>query len=76
MRLIYYSTVVCIVDFVALSVIHKAGWVHRDLSPGNLYLYTDPSTGEKRGLVGDLEFAKRVGTGAEGDGMVVSFYTH
>ena len=47
--------------FVALQVIHKAGWVHRDLSIGNLYLYIDPVSGVKRGLIGDFEFAKRAG---------------
>ena len=51
---------------------HKAGWVHRDLSAGNLYLYTDPVSGEKRGLVGDFEFAKRAGTGSDPDGIIVS----
>ncbi|OCB90762.1 hypothetical protein A7U60_g2006 [Sanghuangporus baumii] len=35
----------------ALKFIHGAGWVHRDLSVGNLYLY------EGRGLIGDLEYA-------------------
>ncbi|KAL5479060.1 hypothetical protein ACEPAI_2348 [Sanghuangporus weigelae] len=38
---------------VALKFIHGAGWVHRDLSVGNLYLY------EGRGLIGDLEYAKQ-----------------
>ncbi|KAL5498447.1 hypothetical protein ACEPAH_2589 [Sanghuangporus vaninii] len=36
-----------------LKWIHGAGWVHRDLSVGNLYLY------QCRGLIGDLEYAKR-----------------
>lgn len=36
----------------ALKWIHRCGWVHRDLSAGNLYLY------EGRGLIGDLEYAK------------------
>ena len=52
---------------LALRVIHKAGWVHRDLSPANLYLYKDPETDAKRGIIGDLEFAKKVGTGASSD---------
>ena len=52
---------------LALRVIHKAGWVHRDLSPANLYLYKDPETNAKRGIIGDLEFAKKVGTGASSD---------
>ncbi|KAL5496147.1 hypothetical protein ACEPAH_3069 [Sanghuangporus vaninii] len=36
-----------------LRWIHGCGWVHRDISPGNLYLY------EGRDLVGDLEYAKQ-----------------
>ncbi|KAL5479042.1 hypothetical protein ACEPAI_2330 [Sanghuangporus weigelae] len=36
-----------------LKWIHGAGWVHRDLSVGNLYLY------QGRGLIGDLEYAQR-----------------
>ncbi|KAI5114951.1 hypothetical protein M0805_002402, partial [Coniferiporia weirii] len=40
----------------ALRYIHKAGWVHRDISCGNVYLY------KGRGLLGDLEYAKRIGT--------------
>ena len=52
---------------LALRVIHKAGWFHRDLSPANLYLYKDPETNAKRGIIGDLEFAKKVGTGASSD---------
>ncbi|KAL5520261.1 hypothetical protein ACEPAG_9474 [Sanghuangporus baumii] len=36
-----------------LKWIHGAGWVHRDLSIGNLYLY------QGRGLIGDLEYAQR-----------------
>ena len=52
---------------------HKAGWVHIDLSPGNLFLYTEPVTGIKRGIIGDFEYSKRVGTGEHGDGKIVSF---
>ncbi|OCB90629.1 hypothetical protein A7U60_g2147 [Sanghuangporus baumii] len=36
-----------------LRWIHGSGWVHRDISPGNLYLF------EGRGLIGDLEYAKQ-----------------
>lgn len=31
---------------------HGSGWVHRDISAANVYLY------EGRGILGDLEFAK------------------
>ena len=47
----------------ALLYLHENGWVHRDISVGNLYLYTDPVSEEKRGLIGDFEYAKRVGGG-------------
>lgn len=45
--------------------------MNRGLSPGNLYLYIDSDTGEKRGTVGDLEFVKRVGTGGVCDMQIV-----
>jgi len=35
-----------------LQLIHGSGWVHRDISIGNVYLY------EGHGLLGDLEHAK------------------
>ena len=50
-------------DAKALLYLHEAGWVHRDISVNNLYLYTDPVSKEKRGLIGDFEYAKRVGDG-------------
>ena len=61
-------------NFVALRIIHKAGWVHRDLSLGNLYLYIDPVSGEKRGLIGDFEFAKKVGSGGRYDIKIVNLF--
>ena len=60
--------------FVALQVIHKAGWVHRDLSIGNLYLYIDPVSGVKRGLIGDFEFAKKVGNGGRHEKRIVTLF--
>ena len=51
----------------ALLYLHEAGWVHRDISVGNLYLYTDPVSRKKRGLIGDFEYAKRVGEGGKPD---------
>ena len=44
----------------ALKYLHEAGWVHRDINVENLYLYTDPVNQEKCGLIGDLEYMKRV----------------
>ena len=41
--------------------------MHRDLSPANLYLYIDPKTKVKRGIIGDLEYAKKAGTGASSE---------
>ncbi|KIK61031.1 hypothetical protein GYMLUDRAFT_260994 [Collybiopsis luxurians FD-317 M1] len=38
----------------ALQVIHGAGWVHRDISSGNLYYCEERNTG----IIGDLEYAK------------------
>lgn len=52
-------------------MIHKAGWAHRDLSVGNLYLYIDPVSGEKRGLIEDFEFSKKVGSGGRHDFKIV-----
>ena len=45
--------------------------MHRDLSVGNLYLYIDPDTGEKRGIIGDFEYSKRAGSGGKGDSKTV-----
>ena len=59
---------------IAVKVIHKAGWVHRDLSTGNLYLYIDPVNGLKRGLIGDFEFAKKVGSGGRHEKRIVVLF--
>jgi hypothetical protein len=40
--------------------------VHRDISDGNVYLY------EGRGLIGDLEYAKVIGSGRTSDDRTVS----
>ncbi|KAJ3711494.1 hypothetical protein C8R42DRAFT_688781 [Lentinula raphanica] len=45
-----------IAECIALHYIHSAGWVHRDISGGNLYYYKNRNVG----LLGDLEYAKRV----------------
>ena len=63
-------------DSKALLYLHEAGWVHRDISVGNLYLYTDPVSRKKRGLVGDLEYAKKVGEGGNIDACTVCDQIH
>ena len=50
----------------------RAGVLHRDISVGNLYLYTDPVSGKKRGLIGDFEYAKMAGVGAQNEVRTVS----
>ncbi|KAJ3851160.1 hypothetical protein EV368DRAFT_65983 [Lentinula lateritia] len=42
----------------ALHIIHRSGWVHRDISCGNVYYYAGPHEAEPRGLLGDLEYAR------------------
>jgi hypothetical protein len=44
----------------------KCGWVHRYISDGNVYIY------EGRGLIGDLEYAKVIGSGRTSDDRTVS----
>ncbi|KAL5479069.1 hypothetical protein ACEPAI_2357 [Sanghuangporus weigelae] len=39
-----------------LRWMHESGWVHRDISAGNLFFY------DGRGLIGDLEYAKLKGS--------------
>lgn len=50
----------------ALRYIHEAGWVHRDISTGNIYLF------ENRGLLSDFEYARPMGKGAEHEVKTVS----
>ena len=54
-------------ESTVLEWIHGSGWVHRDISTGNLFLYNG------RGLIGDLEYAKRRGTNVEDEKLVVRF---
>ena len=44
------------------------------MSIGNLYLYIDPVSGVKRGLIGDFEFAKKVGSGGRHDKRIVTLF--
>ncbi|KAF5386314.1 hypothetical protein D9757_008612 [Collybiopsis confluens] len=51
-----FKTLSDLVD--ALEIIHRSGWVHRDISCGNVYCLHDP-VNRPRGIVGDFEYAKR-----------------
>ncbi|KAG8948429.1 hypothetical protein FRC04_009799 [Tulasnella sp. 424] len=42
----------------ALQLMFVAGWVHRDISTGNIYAFTDPKSQSTRGILADLEYAK------------------
>ncbi|KAG8937945.1 hypothetical protein FRC04_009870, partial [Tulasnella sp. 424] len=47
----------------ALQLMFLAGWVHRDISSGNIYAYRFQKSGTKKvkvqGILADLEYAKR-----------------
>jgi hypothetical protein len=43
-----------ILPIAVFRLFHGSGWVHRDISVGNVYLY------EGHGVLGDLEFAKNM----------------
>ena len=47
------------------------GWVHRDISIRNVYLYTDPVTQKKKGTIGDFEYSE-AGVGTQNDVRTVS----
>ena len=38
---------------VVFRFLHGSGWVHRDVSTGNVYLF------DGHGVLGDLEYAKK-----------------
>ncbi|KAK2459542.1 hypothetical protein APHAL10511_008448 [Amanita phalloides] len=45
-----------------LHIFHRAGWIHRDLSAGNVFLYQNECL-----KLGDLEFAKKMSKDGEHD---------
>ena len=48
------------------------GGVHREISIRNIYLYKYPVTQEKKGMIGDFEYAKNAGVGTQNDIRTVS----
>ena len=44
--------------FAVVAFMAHCGWVHRDISAGNVYHH------EGHGMVGDLEYAREIGSGA------------
>lgn len=48
------------VMLLALKLLHSSGWVHHDVSSGNILLEHDGNV-----RLADFEYAKRMGTGDE-----------
>ncbi|EIW79096.1 hypothetical protein CONPUDRAFT_107199 [Coniophora puteana RWD-64-598 SS2] len=42
----------------AMVLMYSVGWIHRDISVGNLLIYQRPTTNEVGGILADLEYAK------------------
>lgn len=55
---LFFTRLISVVT--ALQAMHAAGWIHRDVSPGNILLKHNSQS-----LLADLELAKRVGSGDE-----------
>ena len=47
--------------FTVFPFIHESGWVHHNISVGNVYLF------EGRGMLSDLEYAKRKNDASQHD---------
>ena len=50
-----------------MMTIHELGWVHRDISAGNVFIYKQGTT-SARVILADLEYAKKMGS----DGAALS----
>lgn len=61
--------------YPALIIMYLAGWVHRDISGGNILWYVD-QTGCGRGILSDLEYAKKPALegGSADPKTVIAFY--
>ena len=51
---------------LVLRILKKYGWVHRDISAGNVYHY------DGKGVLGDLEYTKLLVTGGTHEVKTVS----
>ncbi|KAF9804677.1 hypothetical protein IEO21_09291 [Rhodonia placenta] len=83
-RIVFKEVCVCIYDLtsledifhalidalIALAIMHGAGWVHRDISPGNVLAERLPD-GTIVGKVTDFEYATRFG-GTEGCVVIIA----
>lgn len=52
--------------YSVVALLSACGWVHRDISSGNVYYY------EGRGIVGDFEYAKPINSGQRSETRTVS----
>ncbi len=46
---------------LGLNYLRLAGYVHRDISPGNCLVFKDPSSGKLQLKISDLEYARVYG---------------
>ena len=51
--------------FQGLKALHQCGWVHRDISMGNILIDSD-----NRARLTDFEYAERVGASEQSYGVV------
>ncbi|KAL4062375.1 hypothetical protein J3A83DRAFT_4110133, partial [Scleroderma citrinum] len=56
-RVVFKQVCMALHDVTALQLMFLAGWVHRDISSGNLYWFKG-NDGEVRGVLADLEYAR------------------
>ncbi|KAG8712745.1 hypothetical protein FRC09_019505 [Ceratobasidium sp. 395] len=57
-----------------LQAIHTAGYVHRDVSSGNIILVPDGDGGGRRGVITDLEYTKEVSNQSDFHGVEIGAY--
>ena len=60
-----WQKILLILPIAVFRLFHGSGWVHQDISAGNVYLYGG------RGILGDLEFAKNTADNSQHELRVV-----